>query len=242
MKTVLITGGNSGIGLGLAQALHALGAQVVIRGRNESSIRSVAEKHRGMAWCVVDVTQPESIERAKHDVANRFPNLDMLINNAGVQQLISFENDVSMNAVNVELDTNLRGLIHMTCAFLPLLRKQPSATIVQVSSGLAFVPLVAAPVYSATKAAVHSFTVALREQLKSGSVKVVEIIPPLVETNLHRGQAREPKNAMPLNAFVKETMQGLKAGVPEINVGRAKVLRVGARVAPGRFLKIINSA
>jgi uncharacterized oxidoreductase len=242
MKNIFITGGTSGIGLGLAKAFHSLGAHVVVGGRNEEGLRAVAQNHPGIDWCVVDVSQRASIERAQRDISLRFPNLDGLINNAGIQHTLSFAEDVSLDLLESEIDTNFRGLIQMTAAFLPLLRKQPSATLVQVSSGLAFVPLIAAPVYSATKAAVHSFTVALREQLKGGSVKVVELIPPLVETNLHRDQAREVKNPMPLHAFIKEAMAGLQAGTAEINVGRVGVLRVGARVAPSRFLKIINSA
>jgi uncharacterized oxidoreductase len=128
----------------------------------------------------------------------------------------------------------------MTSEFLPLLRRRKKATLVQVSSGLAFVPLETAPIYSATKAAVHSFCLSLRAQLRETGVRVVELIPPVVETNLHDGQTRRPPRAMKLEEFVKEAMQGLAQGREEINVGMVKALRVGARVAPGRFQRIIN--
>ena len=139
-----------------------------------------------------------------------------------------------------EIDTNLKGLIHVSAAFLPLLSRQTAARLVHVGSGLGYVPLAAAPVYSATKAAVHSFTISLRRQLAGSSVQVIEIIPPVVETGLHRGQARKPPNAMPLADFVKASMAGLDAGKAEIAVGLAKVLRIAHRIAPGLFLNIVN--
>lgn len=139
-----------------------------------------------------------------------------------------------------EIDVNLTGLIYVTNAFLPLLKRQPKARVIHIGSGLAYVPLAAVPVYSATKAAVHSFTVSLRRQLAGTSVAVVEIIPPVVETELHRGQSRRPPNAMKLEAFVAAAMVGFDAGRTEIPVGLARVLRVTSRIAPGLFLDIVN--
>ena len=125
--------------------------------------------------------------------------------------------------------------------FIPHLLQQTRPLIANVSSGLAFVPLVVAPVYSATKAAVHAFTIALREQLRGTPVRVVALVPPVVATGLHRGQGRAPPRAMPLDAFVAAAMRGLDSRTDEVAVGLARVLRVGARVAPGRFLRIVNA-
>ena len=165
-----------------------------------------------------------------------------LSNNAGIQQIVDFTqgeaHDPSILAR--EIDINLKGLVLVSNAFLPLLKRQPSARLIHIGSGLGFVPLAAAPVYSATKAAVHSFTISLRQQLRASSVKVIEIIPPVVETELHAGQTRKPPGAMPLHAFVKASMAGLKSGREEIPVGLARVLKIAARIAPGLFLKIIN--
>ncbi len=135
---------------------------------------------------------------------------------------------------------NLKGLLFVSNAFLPLLKAQSKGRLIHIGSGLSFVPLASVPVYSATKAAVHSFTISLRRQLRGSSVQVIEIIPPVVETDLHRGQARKPPNAMSLKAFVEAAMTGLDAGKNEIRVGLAKVLGVMSRIAPELFLNIVN--
>jgi uncharacterized oxidoreductase len=177
-----------------------------------------------------------------------------VISNAGVQRLIDFADDApgapppdaaALADLDVEVDTNLKGVLYVARAFAPLLRRPRPAgdappRLVHVSSGLAFVPLVAAPVYSATKAAVHAFTVALRAQLRPTGVQVVELIPPVVDTNLHRGLPRTPPRAMALDAFVGAAMRGLDARRDEVTVGDAAVLRIGARVAPGRVLRLVN--
>lgn len=135
-------------------------------------------------------------------------------------------------AIDREVATNLAGLLYVTAACLPLLRRQPAAWLVQVSSALASVPLATVPVYSATKAAVHAFTVSLRLQLRGTSVQVVELIPPLVETELHRDQRRVPRQAMPLDAFVALAMAALDSGRDELPIGRARNLRFAARLVP----------
>jgi uncharacterized oxidoreductase len=240
MKTIFITGANSGIGSGLARALHARGARVVLGGRNREALEAAAAQLPGAEVCVVDVANPTSVAACAKELEQRFPDLDTLINNAGIQRLISLSEPLPTEALDAEIDTNLKGLVAMSVAVLPLLRRQPRATLVQVGSGLGFVPLVSAPLYSATKAAVHAFTVSLREQLRGSTVKVVELIPPVVETSLHRGQARKPPRAMPLDRFVRAALAGFDAGDEEVTVGLARVLRIGARIAPGRFLKIVN--
>lgn len=245
-ETVFITGATSGIGLGLAQAFHQRGDRVIVGGRDEAKLKDIITLHPGMESCAVDVADPASIERCAQEMASRFPGLTMLINNAGIQRLIDFSSDTppDMNAINAEIDTNLRGLIQMTACFLPLLRKQPRATLVQVSSGLAYTPLAAAPVYSATKAAVHSFTQSLRHQLRHTHVRVVELLPPAVKTDLHRRQEDRatPPSSMELDAFIAATMKALGSGRTELPIGLARILAKGVRLAPGRFFHIINSA
>lgn len=243
-ETIFITGGSSGIGLGLAQAYHARGARVIIGGRDAAKLEQVVAAHPGMEWVLMDVADPAAVAAGAALLAERAPGLNVLINNAGVQHLLDFgaATPPLPGAADSEIATNLTGLINVTAALLPLLRRQPTARIVNVSSGLGFVPLVRAPVYSATKAAVHAFTVALREQLRGSPVRVVELIPPIVATNLHRNQGQRPPRALELDAFVREALAGLDRGRDEVAVGLARILRVGARVAPGRFLRIVNRA
>ncbi|MBC8050250.1 MAG: SDR family NAD(P)-dependent oxidoreductase, partial [Chitinophagales bacterium] len=130
--------------------------------------------------------------------------------------------------------------IHVTAAFLPLLRRQSAARIIHVSSGLAFVPLASAPVYSATKAAVHSFALSLRKQLAGTAVLVIELIPPLVETNLNRDHATKSPGSMPLDDFITASMRALDSGREELPIGLAKVLSVASRAALGLFMRIVN--
>lgn len=240
-ETVFITGGGSGIGMGLAAAFHARGATVIIAGRTRAVLDAVAAKHPGMLVEDIDVADPASITACAARIAATHPQLSIVINNAGVQQMLDFNAAPLADAdVAREIDINLKGLILVSNAFLPLLRRQPSARLVHVGSGLGYVPLAAAPIYSATKAAVHSFTRSLRHQLRATDVKVVEIIPPAVATQLHRGQSRRPPGTMPLDTFIKATMAGLDKNKPEVVVGLARVLRTASRAAPGLFARIVN--
>jgi uncharacterized oxidoreductase len=241
-ETVFITGGGSGIGMGLAGAFHARGATVIIAGRNRASLEAVAAKLPGMVVEEIDVADAASVAACAARVAATYPDLSTVINNAGVQQVLDFSGPAPLpaEAIAIEIDINLKGLILVSNAFLPLLKRQPAARLIHVGSGLGYVPLASAPIYSATKAAVHFFTISLRRQLAASPVKVIEIIPPVVETNLHRGQTRKPPQAMRLDAFVNAAMAGLDAGRAEIPVGLAKVLRIASRAAPGLFLKIVN--
>jgi uncharacterized oxidoreductase len=238
---VLITGAGSGIGRGLAQAFHARGATVIAAGRSREGLEETAASCPGMLLEVVDVADAGSIAALAQRVGQTHPGLNMLINNAGMQQVLDFAGaQPGADQIAREVQTNFTGLLQMTAAFLPLLQRQKAARLVNVGSALAYVPLAQAPVYSATKAAVHSFTISLRRQMRGTGVQVIEIIPPVVETALHRGQTRKPPGAMTLPAFVSATMAGLDSGRDEIAVGLARVLRVMSRVAPGLFLKIVN--
>lgn len=241
-ETVFITGGGSGIGAGLARAFHGRGAQVIIAGRDAEKLGRVVAECPGMESVVLDVTDGAAVERCAAELGARHPGLNVVINNAGVQDLIDFTGEPpSLRALDREIDINLKGLIYVTAAFLPGLRRQAAARLVQVSSGLGFVPLVRAPIYSATKAGVHGFSLALREQLRGTTVRVIELIPPLVETELHAHQKIEGAPAgMPLARFVEEAMRAIERGTEEAAIGLARMLRIGARVAPRRFLKLIN--
>jgi uncharacterized oxidoreductase len=241
-STVLVTGGGSGIGAGLAAAFHARGAKVIIAGRTRSRLEAVAAKHRGMEIEVLDVADPDQVWALAARISTRFPSLDTVINNAGIQTQFDFTKDEAPDPALLgrEVDVNLKGLIFVANAFLPLLKRQSKARMIHIGSGLGYVPLASVPVYSATKAAVHSFTISLRRQLVDSSVQVVEIIPPAVETDLHRGQSRTPPQAMKLDAFVTAAMAGLDAGNAEIPVGLARILRITSRLAPGLFFHIVN--
>ena len=242
--TVLITGGGAGIGAGLASAFHGRGATVIIAGRTRERVEAVAARHPGMHAETVEVADPDKVTALTERVAARWPDLDTVVNNAGIQTLFDFTSPGMLEPVALgrEVDINLKGIIYVANAFLPLLKRQPKARLINVGSGLGYVPLAAAPVYSATKAAVHSFSISLRRQLAGSPVQIVEIIPPVVETELHRDQTRKPPKAMKLDAFVSAAMAGLDSGQDEIAVGLAKVLRTASRVAPSLFLNIVNKA
>lgn len=239
---VFITGASSGIGAGLAARFHARGTRVIISGRDRTRLETIAARHPGMSVIVMDVADPESITRGLAEVANRTPHLTTLINNAGIQRLIDFSAAEPPGPAEIgsEIATNFAGLINVTAAALPLLRRAPISRIVHVGSGLGFVPYARAPVYSATKAAVHSFTVSLRQQLAESTVQVVEIIPPVVDTPLHRDLPSTPPMAMSLERFLDHAIRGLDAGKDEIPVGLGRVSQIGARVAPKRLFSLIN--
>ncbi|MCA9284129.1 MAG: SDR family oxidoreductase [Phycisphaerales bacterium] len=204
-NTILITGGGSGIGRGLADAFHALGNTVVIAGRSQRTLDEATAANPDLHAMTLDVTEPADVHRFAHEVAERFPALNVLINNAGVMRI----EDVTRHdlaGVEAIIATNLLGPIRLTAALIPHLAQQPRATVMNVTSGLAFVPLAATPTYNATKAALHSYTLSLREQLRDTSVEVIELVPPYVQTRLTgEHQATDPR-AMPLDAYIADTM------------------------------------
>jgi len=227
-NTILITGGGTGIGRGLAEAFHELGNKVIIAGRRQSALDETTAAHRGMASLVFDIESPDSIGTCVARVKAEHPKLNVLINNAGIMRPENLQApQPNLGDAEATIVTNLLGPIRLTTALLPLLESQPRATIITVSSGLAFLPLAMTPTYCATKAAVHSYTQSLRYQLKDTSVEVLELVPPYVQTHLMGAAQASDPNAMPLADFIAETMNILKSSpdAREICVERVKPLR-----------------
>ena len=238
-NTILITGGGSGIGRGLAESLHALGNQVVIAGRRQKALDETTAANPGMKSLPLDIEDPAAIRAFAAKVAAEFPSINFLINNAGImraEKLLAQQTDLADAEAIVA--TNLLGPIRLTAALLPHLEKQPRAAILNVSSGLAFLPLALTPTYCATKAAIHSYTLSLRYQLRATGIEVLELVPPYVQTHLMSG-AEDPR-AMPLARFIGEVMEILKQQPTpaEICVENVKGLRFAAE--SGNFDQIFN--
>jgi len=212
-NTVLVTGATSGIGLGLALRLHAAGNAVVVAGRRTERLAQIVAENPGIESVVLDVTDPASITAVAREVTVRFPQLNVLVNNAGIMEPEDLRTGTDLDTAERTVTTNLLGPLRLLAAFVPHLLRQESATIVNVTSGLAFVPLPATPTYSATKAAMHSFTDSLRVQLAGTGVQVVELAPPAVQTALV-GQDDDP-NAMPLEEFLDEA-HGILRDTPDV--------------------------
>lgn len=225
-NTILITGGTSGIGRALAEQFHARGNQVIIAGRRQALLDETAAANPGMKAVVLDIEDPGSISEAVAKVTRHFPELNVVVNNAGIMKPEDLQKGETETSEAI-IRTNLLGPIRLTAALMPHLLQQPSATIITVSSGLAFIPLAATPTYCATKAAIHSYSMSLRYQLRDTAVRVVEIAPPWVATEL-MGAVPEDPRAMPLNDFISETMQLLGQSGNEVLVDRVKPLRDAA--------------
>jgi uncharacterized oxidoreductase len=224
-NTVLVTGGTSGIGLALAQALVTEGNTVIIAGRRKALLDAAVAGTPGLHGRVLDVADEASIAGFVAGLVADFPGLNVLVNNAGIMQAESVDDPAGMVAVaEATVVTNLLGPIRMTAALLPHLRRQAQATIINVTSGLAYVPLAMTPTYNATKAALRSYSMSLRHQLRDTSVKVLELAPPAVQTDLMPGSATNPQY-MPLADYISESMALLRAGAgPEVLVERVKFL------------------
>ena len=240
-NTIFITGGTSGIGKGLAEAFHKLGNQVIISGRREDRLRDISAANPGMRYFPLDVRDPTAIRTVAKKVVTEFPSLNCVFNNAGVQRRLELAPGAPLDEEGLrdEVDTNVLGVIRVAAEFLPHLIQKPNAVLINVSSGLAFVPLARFPVYCAAKAAVHSFTLSLRHHLKGRGVQVIELIPPYVATEL--GGPRKTigpggPQPMPLEAFIAETLKGLESGDEEVAVGDARNLAAASHSEAAKTL------
>lgn len=225
-NTILITGGTSGIGLGLALRLQDAGNKVIVAGRRKELLDEITADHPGIDAVVLDIEDPASIAGARDTVATKHPDLNVLINNAGIMLHESVLDPSGLEIAEKHVMINLLGTIRMTYAFLPQLVSKPDAVVVNVTSSLAFVPFPVTPTYSATKAALHSFSQSLRIQLAADTgIQVIEVIPPSVRTTL-LGQ-QDDDQAMPLDEFLDETLQLLadEPDAKELVVERARFLR-----------------
>ena len=243
-NTILITGGATGIGLALAEAFLAKGNTVIICGRRESKLREAQAKYPALHIRVYNVGSATDRTALLAWATQEFPALNVLINNAGIQCEIDFRRgtaDFDTPTGESEIAINFEGVVHLTALFVPHLMQQREAAVVQVSSGLALVPMAVAPVYCATKAALHSLT--LRHQLRDTSVRVFEVLPPIVETDLDQG-ARERRGqkqtGISPEQVATETLRGLERADFEIAIGRVKALRIVSRIIPKRIFGIMN--
>ena len=232
-NTILVTGGGSGIGQALAHRWHDAGNHVIVTGRRQQALDETIAGRARMSAYVLDVTDDAAVEAFVRQVCAEHPHLNILVNNAGVfsAEKVTARRDIA-NAQQM-LATNVLGPIRMTNALIEHLSTQPGAAIINVSSGLAFVPYPAAPTYSATKAAIHSYTAALRPLL-AGKVEVIEIVPPQVQTELTPGQSQDP-NSMPLDAFADEVMALLHASPTPAEVCVERVRYFREAEAKGQF-------
>jgi uncharacterized oxidoreductase len=239
-KTVLITGGGSGIGLAIAKTLSEKGNRVVIVGRNETKLLRAAEQLPGISTIACDITNGADVTRLVQQVQAEFGNLSVLINNAG--QASAYQLTTGSNAfskASAEIATNYLAMIRLTELLLPVLSHQPEAAVVNVSSIVAFAPSVAIPTYSASKAAVHSYTQALRHTLaKTTNIRVFELMPPLVDTEFSAeiGGAE----GIPPQQVAAELLAGLEQDTPEIHVGNTAGFYAFSRTSPAEAFASLN--
>ncbi len=241
-STVLITGGSSGIGLEFVKQLIAQGpAAILITGRDISRLEQVKRLYPQVYVFQSDASDVNAIQELYHTVTSRFPELNILINNAGIMRNLNLL-EADLQDITAEIDINLSGVVRMVQQFLPHLLTRPSAAIVNVSSGLAFIPFPASPVYSAAKAGLHAYTRVLRLQLKATDVRVFELAPPSTETPLldaFAGSADSRQN-MAVDKMVKIAIKGLLNDVPEIKPGLSKVLKFMSRLMPELLLNFLD--
>ena len=237
-NTILITGGGSGIGRELARRWHDWGNTVIVAGRTDASLKETIDGRDTMHAMTLDAADPADIARFVGALVKRFPALNVLFNNAGIMKYEDISGGRDLADAEAEVATNLLGPIRLIDALVDHLKNQDAAAIVNVTSGLAYVPMPKAATYSATKAALHSYTVSLRHQLK-GSVEVIELVPPGVQTELTPGQS-DREGYMPLSDFMDAVMVQFESGNPpsEVLVPMSRMLREAER--EGRFEQVLE--
>ena len=241
-NTILVTGGTSGIGRALAEALHGKGNKVIIAGRRQALLDEVTGRNPGMAGIAVDLSDSSAIGSFAESVKSQFPGLNVLINNAGIAGVEDYTADtIDLARAYSTIQTNITGVVQLSAALLPTLRAQPHSTLMVTTSGLAFVPYAPGPVYSATKAFMHNWLDALRVQLQKTSVEVLELAPPYVQTELGGPRQASDPRAMPLDVYIAEVMQILEKNTMEkgeILVERVKPLRTAEK--DGKYQDFLN--
>jgi uncharacterized oxidoreductase len=240
-STILITGGTSGIGLALVQQLTEQGANIIITARTLPSLNEIKKRFPHIHCFQSDVSNPAEIDQLYKEVTQQFPDLNIIVNNAGLMRLIDVQDDsLDLEDINREIATNLSGTIRMVHRFLPHLISKKSAAVVNVSSAIAFMPYSVAPVYSASKAGVHAYTQALRLQLQHTNVKVMEVIPPGVNTNLQHEWVLQPNPSMMMNAdkMAGIIVKGLLHNKPEIQPLLVNIIKAAGRLVPGLLIKL----
>ena len=213
-RTVLVTGGTGGIGLGIAEAFHRSKSRVIVCGRNREKLSTVKEKFPDITALPCDVGDARQRKKLAAEVLRRFPDLDILVNNAGIQRYIDLKKGYDeLKSGEDEIAINFVSTVELTALFIGHLMKRPSAAVINVSSGLGFMPMLNTPVYSATKAAIHTYSLVLRQQLKDTSVKVIEIVPPMVDTDLNkegRDGAHLKFRGISLSEYIPTVIKGLE--------------------------------
>jgi uncharacterized oxidoreductase len=231
-RTILITGGSAGIGLAFALKFAELGNEVIVTGRRQKVLEDVKAKHPNLHTIQSDVADPAQIAALAAHVKADFPKLDVLMNNAGIMLYKNLRAPATdLAGLMAEVNINLGGVITTTSAFVDILTAN-KGTVINVSSALAFVPLPAAPIYSATKAAIHSYTQSLRFQLEESGVEVIELMPPGVKTDMTTELAEGGVTVITTEELVKQSFVALRTGAVEIRPGQSKQLAFMRRLAP----------
>jgi uncharacterized oxidoreductase len=232
-NTVLITGGATGIGLSLVKEFVKAGNKVIICGRRQDKLNEAKKTFPTIYTGQFDLSLYKERANLFNWIKEDFPNLNILINNAGIQRMIDFRKGIeTLKTIDNEIAINLEAPIELCAYFIPLLQAQKESAIINITSGLGFIPSVAMPVYSATKAALHSFSVTLRRQLKDTSIKVFEIIPPMVDTDLDKGERKKrglTYFGITAEETAKESFEAIQKDEYEFAIGEAKNFRTGAK-------------
>jgi short-subunit dehydrogenase involved in D-alanine esterification of teichoic acids len=239
-NTVFITGGASGIGLSMAKAFIARNNKVIICGRNLDKLEKVKKEVPGIHAVRCDVTNGDDIRKTIEHLASQELNVNILVNNAGIQYRYDLLSDSSADQkIREEIEINFTSVASLTYRFLPILKKSPQAAVVNISSFLGIVPKGSAPVYCATKAALHVFSKALRYQLEQSSIKVFEVLTPLVDTDMTKGREDDVGKMSP-DVLASSVLRGIEANRYEITPGKAKVVLLLNRLFPSLIEKVIK--
>lgn len=239
-NTIFITGGTSGIGRAIAEQFHKLGNQVIISGRRKALLEEVTKANPGMRSVELDIQNPTQINAVAEQLVKEFPSLNVLFNNAGIMPFDDAAGGLDEDVALATINTNLLGPVRMTAALLPHLKQQKDAVIIHNSSVLAFLPLATNALYSATKAAIHSYAMSQRFALRNSGVRVLEVSPPWVDTDLIY-KSGDPR-AMPLDQFVNETMKILATDADEIYVDAIKPIRDNPGSGEHAFFNAFNES